>query len=1589
MSLQLTNNVSNVGDERSSFIDMVYNYDWSSTPLGPMDSWEPQIISLLNFCLKSEFPTTIFLSPEWTMIYNEASIPILKSKHPNALGKPALEIWHESSDSLKSALESVKSTRKGVLENNFYLELQRDGYIEEVYFNYTFSPIFKLDGTFWGAINITSEVTQKVLNVRRLKTLESLGRQTADAKSLESVCHTITKILKDDNKDIPYALIYLVESNNGSKTDHKSLIARLISTTFDEEGRLERKFPDYLPETQESIELTTNTDQNHDSTSINSPLKCNYWPIRLVMKEGKHVQVLLEDGSQAILLPTKLSFCKEQGLSAILIFGLNPHRRLDDQYMDFLQSAVNCANTALMYGRSIEEEKKYSNVLADLNHQKDAFFQNISHELKTPLTLIFSPLDELINACPQDAQMKSYLQIIRRNTCRLLKLINNFLQFSNVESGRLEAHFCETNISKFTQELVMNFESMAKTLGLEYIVDIPNPDKFNGIVNEKVYLDHDMYETIIFNLCSNALKNTWKGRVCVRLYLDHKDEQNIIVLEVSDTGVGIPETALPNIFQRFYRVESHQSRSYEGTGIGLALVKEFITRHGGDITVTSVVNKGTTFKCWFPTGCKHLSINQIYHNNIAEKVLTTFNQKYSNRQLYLEENSQWIQNYSFEFQNNLINKKLTNDCNMDIDNISTREIALPFSTDNSATTIGKKYQILLVDDNADMRNYLSDLLREFNVLCAYDGRVAIRILKELDEAPDLILSDIRMPNINGYELLDLIRSNKKTHLVPVILLSAKAGEESRINGLNKGADDYLSKPFSARELIARIRANIELSLLRGKLSFQQRRQEGIEQFLFSISNKIYSTLDLKDSLSKVLKEIHRILQYDRVFVISCEPFKNSNSRLVASYEAITSKIEQFHNEAIINSHSTNSNSQDSHSSNSEINISLNTYCAIICKNVSVLSAKITVNNDYWGWIKLHRSPNSIWRDSEKELLQRISNHLGLTITNKLLMEENLKKELQIKAEKIASDTKSQILANTSHELRTPLGAIVGILSSFEDTSVTDDQKDMIDIMAHASDVVLSIINDILSAAKLEAQKITLINRTFDLLNLFERVIEQCVEGAENKQIEIILNYDIDNLPIYVKSDPERLKQVLFHLLSNSIKFTEKGEVVMEISMEPHDVIDEDIESSTYGQIIKKYHLLINLCDTGIGIDPKFMNLIWESFSKVDTSLTRRQDGIGLGLSICKNLVAINGGEINAESQLGEGSKFWFTWNVDLVPSISLFSEQLSFALPTFILSKKILIIHPVESARNAMLKHFNMVNKVDAFDTPCKGIQEAKRYYELHHRPAYDIVFIRLYEKNQDEVMKAALMLREIDVHDNNLLIIFMVYPSDKGTDLARKLIEKIGGRTAMIYTTITYPKLVKQLSSIKDEFYFESKKRTADYRIYQVGDSDQDLYEIASKSRSKSVSKSKCILCVDENSIDLKATVNQLSTLGYSTISAESCQEAIGIIRSEFELLNISCSSLSKSDLNILKPCRISMILIGCNLRTMSGFDISQEIRLMFPQIANIPIIALATLAAFPLNLLRDKYMEAGMDDYLIKPLRNKQLEKVLTQWINDDQYY
>ncbi|RIB26180.1 hypothetical protein C2G38_2240915 [Gigaspora rosea] len=1382
--MSLPSNFSNDYIENEKFANIVYNYNWSSTPLGPMDSWDPAIKTATSLCLKSIFPMCLSIGPpHWIQLYNKAWVPILKSK-PCVIGMTLKEAWPEAYDIVMPLYDSVCTTKKGFFRNDDYYELQRDGYTEEVYLSYTYSPVFKSDGTVWALIVIAQETTQKVLNARRLKILGEFGKQMPEIVSLESACRITTKVLSK-NVDIPYALIYFIKHNK-LKSGSESLIARLTATTFDEDDSKKCQFPDFLPDTPEKIDLSKDANKSYDDKFVKlnrhaatySFLKCDKsWPIDLVLKNGKDIKVLLKDGSQAVLLLAS-SFCDDKTLSAILICGVNRLRALDDKYMEFLQLVTNQMSTCLLKGKTEEEEKQRLKILADLNYQKVMFFQGISHELKTPLTLMLSPLEDVINKCPQDASITLYLQTIQRNAHRLLKLINTLLQFSSIETGQIKAQYRETNIIEFTQKLGSDFKNIAKKLGLDYNIDVPSPDEFNQAMGDKIYLDHDMYETIVFNLCSNALKHTWKGHINIRLYLDYKVNKKMVVLEVSDTGVGIPEVVLPNIFQRFYRVESQGSRSHEGTGIGLALVKELMARHGGDITVTSAINQGTTFKCWFPIGCEHLPANQIYLND--ENQTSYDRELYTNRQFYLKESSQWIKN-SISESHDIIDQMPIDNQDMDIDITNNNKM---LTKDN--TTANEKHQVLLVEDNNDMRDYLAALLKEFDLHRACDGQDALMVLKKLNKLPDLILN-IMMPNMNGYELLDVLRSNEKTRSIPIILLSAKADEDSKVRGLDKGADDYLIKPFSAQELITRIRSNIKLSLIRQKIIFQHCKQEEIKQLLLSISNKITSKLNLDETFLYVAKEIYNKLPCERISIISNKQIASESNRIFAIYEDLENKT-AINNDSFTERKSEEFNNlQEFLKNNLEIKVFLDVYCDEIQKNVSMLSVEVRLNNDLWGWIKAYRPSNSIWLVSEIGLLQQISNHISLAITYAILLEENTKKAIQMKAAEAANNIKNQILANTSHELRTPLGAIIGVLTSIESAIFTDDQKDMINILLYASDIVLLRINEILNVVKLEAPNIILMNKTFNLLELFENTIEKFGKGAGVKNIELILNCDVDELSRYVKSDPERLDQVLSHLLLNSFAFTERAEIILTISMQSQEVINENEENSTYGQMLKKGNLLIELHDTGVGMDPEYMQHIWKSFSQGNKS----------GLSICKSLVEVNGGKIEVESQLGKGSKYWFTWDVELLSITSPLLES-KFGVVNYIMKqKRILIIHPIENVRNSMLKYLKNFEKVDAFNTFDKGINAAKKYIELYGRSAYDIVFIGLYKNNEPEVMKAVLELRGLEINNDNLAIIFITFQSNEGNQQVKKFIRKVGGMVSVIYTPITWNKLINQFINI------------------------------------------------------------------------------------------------------------------------------------------------------------------------------------------------
>ncbi|CAG8444825.1 2565_t:CDS:10 [Funneliformis caledonium] len=823
-------------DNEISVVDLVASHDWSSTPLGPMETWDSTLKSTVNLCLHSVFPISIYYGPEFVSIYNQSNviikltqlvkfselinfiisflnIPIPYSVETDIKNETSsrlvLEVWPETHHTTEPIFNEVMATRKGRFENDMLFVTDRDGYVEETYASFTLSPIFKEDGSMGGILNASQETTQRVLANRRLKALTELGNKTPGAKSVKDACHLITQTIRNNNADMPYALIYLIENHsatsNTPSTDTPK--AHLVATTFDEdldlqkvdgfdeisvaEDKLRRFLPDFLLDTEEIVDLANVSDEideliksdgniikstvcikpgksNALSSGLdNDPKFCTLfetgekiitspdfsssWPLQYVARTNFHITVTLKDYTHAVLFPVKNT---TGDLTAIIIIGINKQRALDKEYMEFLHLVIGQVSASLSHGRFREEERKQAEMLASLNDQKISFFQNISHELRTPLTLMLSPLEEVLEECPRDVPMYSHLCMIQRNTRRLLRLVNTLLQFSRIESDKIEANYHEVDIGQLTSELAANFESMAKLFKLEYRVEIP--DNFDSRLEKKVFVDLEMYEKIIFNLCSNAFKHTWNGGITVRLDADRKDNKEVVVLEVTDTGVGISEEEIPNLFQRFYRIKSRQSRCHEGTGIGLALVKELTSLHGGDITCTSVLDRGTTFKICLPTGHEHLVSKRIFFRDDLNKgkgllTLDRNNILFDNKQLYLDESLQWIQNNDREFEENEKEQDTENDMNIDSDNgkideykeliLESKEKYFPHTIEDPIPLINSKHVVLLVDDNADMRNYLIGLLqKEYTVYSAFDGRDALRLLKRLKCPPDLILS---------------------------------------------------------------------------------------------------------------------------------------------------------------------------------------------------------------------------------------------------------------------------------------------------------------------------------------------------------------------------------------------------------------------------------------------------------------------------------------------------------------------------------------------------------------------------------------------------------------------------------------------------------------------------------------------------------------------------------------------------------------------------------------------------------------------------------------------------------------------------------
>jgi signal transduction histidine kinase/CheY-like chemotaxis protein len=760
------------GGEMGSLIRAL---DWSETPIGGFEQWSQSLRMMVSFLLANRFPLLLWWGPQYTSIYNDAYRPILGNKHPWALGRPVSEVWAEIWDVLKPLIDTPFMGGEATWIEDLELELNRHGFLEETHFTVAYSavPDETASQGIGGVLATVHEITEKIVSERRVVLLRDLGLRAAHARTAQEACANAAAVLSQHPKDIPFALLYLIDVRAGE--------AKLAGVTGIETG-----------------------------TSI-SPPKIRLdatdepWPIANVLL-NQELTVIENLGSRfaavppgpwrdpphsAAIIPVRSN--KPNELVGFVIAGVSARLRLDHLYRSFFELMAAQIATSIANAQAYEEECKRAEALAEIDRAKTAFFSNVSHEFRTPLTLMLGPLEEAL-AMPADSlpQHRETLVVAHRSGLRLLRLVNTLLDFSRIEAGRVQASYEPVDLAALTSGLADEFRPATDKAGLRLMLDCPP-------LAEPVWVDRDMWEKIVLNLVSNAFKFTLEGAITVRLRADSGSGH--AVLTVEDTGVGIPESELPRIFDRFHRVEGAGGRTHEGTGIGLALVQELARLHGGSVAAASRPGAGSTFTVSMPFGTADLPADRL---RAARSLQSTA----LGAQPYIEEALRWLPGAPSGPDRT--------------EHIAPDIVAepMPIVADGNA-----RADVLVVDDNADMRDYVTRLLiPHYEVHTAADGEEALALIRQ--QRPDLVLSDVMMPRLDGLGLVRQIRADAILADIPVVLLSARAGEEASSEGFEVGADDYLVKPFSSRELLARVTANLNMAKLRR--GFQERIEADLQ-----------------------------------------------------------------------------------------------------------------------------------------------------------------------------------------------------------------------------------------------------------------------------------------------------------------------------------------------------------------------------------------------------------------------------------------------------------------------------------------------------------------------------------------------------------------------------------------------------------------------------------------------------------------------------------------------------------------------------------------------------------------------------------------
>jgi PAS domain S-box-containing protein len=1106
---------------------LMRSIDWSATPLGPVSGWPQALRTTVGLLLRNRFPLLLWWGPRFVQLYNDAYRPIPGARHPRSMGQPASECWDEIWHVIGPMIEAPFRGEPATWSDDLELFITRHGFLEETHFKVAYSPVPDETAAptgIGGVLATVAEITEQVYGERQLRTLRELGARAADAKTPEEACVTAAATFAS-SRDVPFALLYLLE--DGGRT------ARLAAAHGLRPGE--------HPAAPAAIDLA-------------APASAG-WPLEGVVRE-RRIEVIddlqarfrelpsSEHGSvprHALALP--LAAPDQPRVYGFLLAGVSPHRTLSEGYRSFFELAAAQLVTAIRNARAYQEERQRATALAEIDRAKTAFFSNISHEFRTPLTLMLGPMED---ALPSRALTGDDLDAAHRNALRLHKLVNALLDFSRIEAGRMQASYAPTDIARATSELAGMFESAMQRAGLRFLVRC-------APIAEPVYLDGEMYEKIVLNLLSNALKFTFEGEIEVGL----QDVGESVELTVRDTGIGVSAEELPRLFERFHRVEGIRARTHEGSGIGLAMVSDLVKLHGGAVRAESAAGRGTSFTVRLPKGMRHLPADKIG----APRGLGS-----TTKSAFIEEALRWLPGVGAD--------------------------TLP-SVAAAPAQAGKLSgcRVLVADDNADMRDYLMRLLSpHWTVEAVPDGAAALARARE--RPPDLLLTDVMMPNLDGFGLLRALRADRSLAGIPVLMLSARAGEEAYIQGLEAGADDYIVKPFSGKELIARVQAQLVLAAsARERQVLLQREQEARreaelqKEHLFAL----FSQAPMPMVILRGERMVVELANEPACRVWGRRPEAVIDRPLL---EVLPELKGQVFEELLARVFATGEPYSGKEA-----------------------RAKLDRNGDgrledaYFNFIY------TPMRDAQGSVAAVLV--VAFDVTDEVNAREQMAR-LRTEAER-ANRSKDEFLAVLGHELRNPLAPILTALHLMRLRGVDKAEKERTVIERQAHHLV-RLVDDLLDVSRITRGKVALRKQRIELGRIVAKAIEMASPLLEQRQHELIV--EVEARGLLVDADPERMAQVISNLLANAAKYTEKGgRITVAAASTPAGVT-------------------IRVSDTGIGIAPEMIPRVFDMFVQERQALDRSQGGLGLGLTIVRSLVALHGGAVEARSEgRNKGAEF--------------------------------------------------------------------------------------------------------------------------------------------------------------------------------------------------------------------------------------------------------------------------------------------------------------------------------------------------------------